>query len=261
MSDLAENFRRLPVDTRACLAFFSRLPIAAPLVEPGTQGRGLAASAAAWPLAGALIALTPAVILSLMLAFGASPLLAAIVSLAALAGITGGLHEDGLADTADGFGGGTSNAARLEIMRDSRIGSYGVLALIFVIAIRIAGLAEVSLSPATAGFTLISVAALARAGALFHWSALGHARADGIARWAGRPDSAGLAFAGVLAAPAGLILLVLFGFSAIFAVILAGLGVYLFTRLARRLIGGHTGDTIGASVLIAEALLFAGLAL
>jgi len=261
VSDTAENFRRLPADTKACLAFFSRLPIAAPLVEPGTEGRGLAAAASAWPLAGALIALTPAVILSLMLASGASPLLAAIVAFAAMAAITGGLHEDGLADTADGFGGGTSNARRLDIMRDSRIGSYGVLALIFVIAIRVAALSEVSLSPASGAFTLICVAAIARAGALYHWSALGHAREDGIARWAGRPDRAGLTFAGILAVPAALILLILFGFSAILALIVAGLGLYFFTRLARRLIGGHTGDTIGASVLIGEALLLAGLAL
>ncbi|WP_051631037.1 adenosylcobinamide-GDP ribazoletransferase [Afifella pfennigii] len=260
MSDLAEHFRRLPADARACLAFYSRLPISPPLVEPGTEPRSLADSAAAWPLAGALIALTPAVLLSFLVASGASPLIAALLALALYTALGGALHEDGFADTADGFGGGASTQERLDIMRDSRIGTYGVLALLFAIAIRVAGLAETSFDAATGAFALLCVAAIARAGAIVHWSALTHARADGVGRWAGRPDRSVLTAAMLTAVPAALLLIILFGVAALIGLLLAAGGILLFNRLAQRLIGGHTGDTLGAAVILAEALLFAGLA-
>ena len=73
-----------------------------------------------------------------------APALTAGWALAALVLLTGGFHEDGLADTADGFGGGRTRERKLEIMRDSRIGSYGALALVLSVGIRAAALATMA---------------------------------------------------------------------------------------------------------------------
>ena len=86
------------------------------------------------------------------------------------------------------------------------------------------------------------------------------ARTDGMAASAGRPDAESLAVATLVALVAAVLLLFAFKFAALLALLLAAAGVTLFSRLAERQIGGHTGDTIGASQQIAEALLFAGLA-
>ncbi|MCT8266614.1 MULTISPECIES: adenosylcobinamide-GDP ribazoletransferase [Afifella] len=259
MSSLAQHFTRLPQDLRACLAFLSRLPIRAK-PEPSEE-RPLSVSSACLPLAGMLIALTPAVILSLIISFGGSTVLAAAVALGAMALITGGLHEDGLGDTADGFGGGKTREQRLEIMHDSRIGTYALLALLFTVIIKVVALGEISQSVGVGAFSIICVAALSRALAYTHWTSLPPARTDGVASWAGWPKTADLGFAVLLSVPAILILIVMFPFTGILAIILATLGVFAFSAMARRLIGGHTGDTIGASEQIAATILFATLAL
>ena len=104
--------------------------------------------------------------------------LAAILALAAGMMMTGGLHEDGLADCADGFGGGQTRDQKLEIMKDSRVGSYGVLALILVIAARIMALAAL---PATAQslILVISLAMVSRLMMVVYLNWLPSARAEG----------------------------------------------------------------------------------
>src|SRR5579864_6859060 len=109
-----------PDDLLIAAAFLTRMPIPTPAVLPGR----LAQASWAFPLVGVGV--------------GLPTLAAALIAVAGTAALTGALHEDGLADTADGFGGGATPEAKLTIMRDSRNGAYGVLALIFSVALRAA---------------------------------------------------------------------------------------------------------------------------
>ena len=246
-------------DLRVCLAFFSRLPVGR---LPGDASP--ARSVRALPLAGALIGCFPALALSLAAAAGLPPGVAATLAVATGLAVTGGLHEDGLADTADGFGGGATRERKLAIMRDSRIGSYGVLALAVVLALRGGALAALigGRGPAAAGAATAAAAALSRALALLPMSTLPPARADGLARGFGRPSPAALWAAAVLAAVLALGLPVLAGLGAGHALLAAGVAgaaAALLTRLAAQQIGGHTGDVAGAAQQVAEAAFLVGL--
>src|SRR4051812_27609535 len=109
-------------------AFLTRIPVRKLKPHPP-----LSRAARAFPIIGAALGAGAGVLLSILVALGASPLLAAALTLAVLALTTGALHEDGLADSADGLGGGRDRQHALEIMRDSRIGTFGVLAIILVL--------------------------------------------------------------------------------------------------------------------------------
>lgn len=253
MNEIAARLRRLPADTLACLAFFSRLPTAR------GDAADLRLGAGAWPLAGLVLAVVPAAILLALRAAEVPALVAAAMALAAAAALSGGLHEDGLSDAADGLGGGRTREEKLALMRDSRLGTYGGLALVFTVLLRVAALAALAWDAAAAALALLLVGLVSRSMALWHWNALLPARSDGLAVAAGRPDWAALATGLVLGGLAALVLLVAFGGGGALALILAGLGAALFTGLCRRQIGGHTGDTIGAAQQIAETLLLVGL--
>ena len=142
-------------DFSEALALMTRLPARAP-------GARRAAAAWAWPLAGALVAGLAGLAAALALWLGLSAAVAAGLALAVQIALTGALHEDGLADCADGFWGGMERARRLEIMHDSRIGTYGVLALVLGLGLRWALLAGLF----AAGHViapLLAAAALSRA--------------------------------------------------------------------------------------------------
>jgi adenosylcobinamide-GDP ribazoletransferase len=254
MTDIGSRVRRLPADTRAALAFFSRLPVSAP---PGAFD--LHRSAGAWPLAGLIVALLPAALLLLASAIELSPLAAAFLAFALMAALTGAIHEDGLAGTFDGFGGGRTRAEKLAIMRDSRVGTYGALALLFVIAIKAASLAGIGPDAWHAAVALIGAAMVSRTLAIWHWNATLPARGDGLAWAAGRPDWLALLIAGVTGVVAAIFLLVIFDLHAVAGLLLAAVGAMLVSGLCRRQIGGHTGDTVGAIQQIAEALLLLGI--
>lgn len=187
MPALSDRIRSLPADTRAALAFFSRLPVTAP-----EAAFTLARAGGAWPLAGGLLAIAPAVVLALAVGLWLPPLIAALLALAAGAALTGGMHEDGLSDTADGFGGGRSREAKLAIMRDSRLGTFGALALILVLLLKAAALAALAPSTGAAALAIVAVAVLSRSLALWHWAGTGAARPDGLAASGGQPDAASL---------------------------------------------------------------------
>ena len=161
----------------------------------------------------------------------------------------GGLHEDGLADVADGFGGGNSRDRKLAIMRDSRIGTYGVSALIFSIGFRVAALASI----AESGFT---VSALILAGAISR-SAIGpvmallpQARPDGLSAVSGQPRSS-QAWLGVALAFA-----IAWGFAGLSDVLVAicvtAVVVTAVATIAKRQIDGQTGDVLGAVAQVGE---------
>ncbi|HSM41699.1 MAG TPA: adenosylcobinamide-GDP ribazoletransferase [Afifellaceae bacterium] len=254
MKEFQERLMRLPHDTRESLAFFTRLPV-------GSKDTltDLRISAAAWPLAGGIIVLVPAILLWLAVMAGMPSLIAAVLALALAVAITGGLHEDGLADTADGFGGGETRERKLEIMRDSRLGSYGALALIFVIMIRVMSLAMLSGEAGRGAIALFSVALVSRTLALWHWSSLEPARNEGLAFSAGRPDWRALAIGAGVGVVGLIALLFAFGTATLFAAAIAFIVTIAFTSLSKSQIGGHTGDTIGACQQVAEAALLAGL--
>jgi adenosylcobinamide-GDP ribazoletransferase len=255
MDDLATRLRQLPDDTLAALAFFSRLP-----VPQSARDFDLRRKAAGWPVAGLVLAIGPAIVFLIARAAGFPPLIAAILALALMTALTGAMHEDGLTDTFDGFGGGRTTDEKLALMRDSRLGSYGALALLFTLLGKLAALSAVGLRPGHGALALVAAAVASRALALWHWSAVPPARSDGMAHAAGQPDANALTLGLAIGGLAALVLLVFFGTAALIGVLMAGAAVGLFSDLAKRQIDGHTGDTIGAAQQIAEALLLTGLA-
>ena len=247
-------------DLARSLGFLSRLPV------PGRYFRdhdgALSRASGMFAVAGLLIALPGALVFSLLLALAVEPLMAAFVTLVVQTLITGALHEDGLSDTADGIGGGRTRERALEIMRDSRIGSYGASALVLSYGMRAAGMVSLGLTlgPVAAGAILIAVAAVSRAAMVWHWSLLPPARRDGVAASVGQPEQSAVVLALVSAA---LIAVVLVwpgaGFAALALMLaLAALATYGLTYYIGSKVGGHTGDTIGAVQQAAEIVaLFA----
>ncbi len=175
------------------------------------------------------------------------PVIAALFAVAASIAVTGALHEDGLADTADGFGGGWSAEKRLAIMKDSRIGAYGTLALVFGVALRVTALAEMPLWSGAAA--MVAAHAAARITPALVMNALPYAGDTAAMKvsYTDAPVSANdIRFALIVVVRAS----VPFAFVSILSVI-SGLllGAVLSTAIAlwaRRLIGGYTGDVLGA---------------
>jgi adenosylcobinamide-GDP ribazoletransferase len=243
-------------ETAEALRFFSRLSIpprrGAP--PPGTAPLGSALRRA--PFAGALLGLLSGLALALAAGLGAPAQVAAWLAVGLSAVVTGAMHEDGLADVADGFGGGFTRERRLEIMRDSRIGAFGAVALILSFGLRAAALTALAAAPWRAVFALAAAGAASRAACLAPLLLLPPARADGLGR-AAVPSgieareigAAALAFA---AAP----LLAGFSLSAcLLAALLAGVGVRALCVWADRMIGGQTGDVAGAAQQVAETTM------
>ncbi|WP_282604611.1 adenosylcobinamide-GDP ribazoletransferase [Pelagibius sp. Alg239-R121] len=245
-------------DLKLCLVFMTRIP--ARLDEP-TQKRSLAQASALLPFVGVAVGLTGAAVLIATQAAGLPQAVAAATAVAATILLTGALHEDGLADVADGFGGGLEKARKLEIMRDSRIGSYGVIAIGLSLILRISLIAEIARRPDSlwliAG-ALVAAHAISRGLLPMVMAALPLARCDGQAARADRPSgrNAGraLAFSLLIAAiclgPAA-------GFAAFIA---AGIAVVIMAWLAQRQIGGYTGDVLGASEQMGEIAALAAIA-
>ncbi|WP_327792084.1 adenosylcobinamide-GDP ribazoletransferase [Harenicola maris] len=218
---------------------------------------GLGRSVWAFPLAGLAVGLVSGLVLTLALSLGLPEPLAA--GLAVMTGIlaTGGLHEDGLADLADGFGGGATRAARLDIMRDSRIGSYGTLALIIGVGLRWQALTLLC-AEGGAIWAVIALAMLSRAAPAMALGLMPAARADGLGHAAALTSRSG---GGVAIAIAVICAALLLGPAPVLAVALVIAIVALATcALAMRMIGGQTGDVMGAVQQLAEIAGFLTLA-
>jgi adenosylcobinamide-GDP ribazoletransferase len=253
---------RIAADLGACLRFFSRVPV--PRLsrdDDPAAAPDFSRSAGLVPLAGAVICL-PAALVAAILANSALPPVAAgaLVLLAAVL-VTGALHEDGLADTADGLGGAHSRERRLEIMRDSRIGVFGAAALGVAIVLR-ASLygALLEFGSIGAAAALIAVAAGSRAAMVAVWHALPPARSSGLSAGAGRPSST----ARWLAIGVGGVLLLLALPAGGIGGLALGIGLAMVAAAslgyaASRLLGGQTGDILGAVQQCAEVALLVGL--
>ena len=212
-------------------------------------------SARYFPLAGQLIGtICAAVWLAASCCWPGAP--AAILAIGAGMLATGGFHEDGLADTADGLGGGQTRERRLAIMKDSRIGSFGALALIAMTVLKVACLA--SLGPWPGALALFAAHGGARAAAVVAMAALPYAGEPEAAKV--KPAPQGVRWAEALVAVLlGFWPLLLLDFRhAALGLGLAALSCSVLAMSGRRLIGGVTGDVLGAVEQIAEAALLMG---
>lgn len=240
--------RGIFADFLLATAVLTRLPVGIGVPGPGA----VAAAAWAFPLVGAGIGFIAgaAFFIAESLGIGAFP----AAFLAVLAGLaaTGALHEDGLADTADGFGGGHDRERKLAIMRDSRLGTYGVAALAFSIGLRAAAVSAIG-DPLHAGLALVAAHAAARGFLPATMRALAPARGDGLGADAGRPGPWAALFAAALGA--AIAVGCLGPVSGLVALAAAAVAVAATAALAQRQIGGYTGDVLGAFQQIGEIVM------
>ena len=243
------------------LGFLTRIPVPAKWFE-GYDG-SLSQISRAFPVAGAMSALPSLAVLAVGVILDLPILLTSAFAIAALVIVCGGLHEDGLADVADGFYGGNTAERRLEIMKDSRIGAYGAMALMFALLMRtiaLAALLQSGIFAASAG--LVAAIVAGKMALVWHWTELPSARVGGTADRVGAPTEDASIFALISGAAITLVLALLFRgvattiIAAAFA-ILASIG---FRSLSLTKISGHTGDTLGAAAIIAEIAFLTGLA-
>ena len=231
-------------DLVSAFGLLTRLPL-----PRGTAASSTGASVWAWPLVGLVIGVIGAAGYALAWRSGLSPLLAGFMAVIATAVATGGFHEDGLADTADGIGGGATAEKRLLIMKDSRIGSFGALALIASVGLRVGALAQLG-EPRLVAPAVIVAAVLGRAAMPGVVLLSSPARPGGLGAALGTLDGRRLALGGGIALLLSLVLerphAIL---EAIFATVLVVAGM---AGLGARSLGGYTGDTLGATEQLAE---------
>jgi adenosylcobinamide-GDP ribazoletransferase len=246
------------------LRFYSRLPVP-PILAGADAGLGFAAMAPAIPVAGAVIGLVAALAFALACALGLDILVASLVAVGCGVAVTGALHEDGLADMADAVFARVGAERRLEIMRDSRLGTFGVLALILAVGLRVTLVAQLALPfTSSACAALIAAGALSRGAGLMPLNLLAPARSDGAGAAAGRLPMRSFVRAALLACAIGFVVLLLgrFGIArAVYGCVAPFAASYGVTVLAREKIGGQTGDVAGAAQLAAELAVYLVLAL
>jgi adenosylcobinamide-GDP ribazoletransferase len=232
-----------------CIAgtFLTRFPF--PAVKGGDKKGALAVASRAFPVVGAAIGLISGIFLMAAAGLDLHPLACAFVALAVSALVTGALHEDGLADVADGFGSGKTAAESLKIMRDPRLGVFGVLAVVLSIGIRAGTLGGLP-GPGVAIAALIAAHALSRGLLPAVLAIMTPARKSGLAHKAGTPDDESWATALVLG---GLLAFLFLGpMGGLMAIIAAVAAVAVVVWLANRQVGGVTGDVLGAQQQMAE---------
>lgn len=245
--------RRLARDILTAFGTLTRLPL------PGRDSHdvtGQARAVWAYPLVGAAVgALAAGAWLAGQFA-ALSTDISSLLALGVLVLVTGALHEDGLADFADGLGARGGREQMLAVMRDSRIGTYGVIALILIFGLRFAGIDGLGLQYILAG--LICACVLGRAAAVTLIALLPPARRDGLGAMVANPPKssvfAALAFALVLT---GLHFPLTTALSVLGATILC---IAVVAVLAKRHAGGFTGDILGAGVLLTETVVLLVLA-
>ncbi len=227
-------------DIAAAFGLLSRLPVRT------NAARG-AAVAWAFPLVGLVLGTILAAFAFALNLAAVSPELAAGLVLFASVMLTGAMHEDGLADTVDGLWGGWDKIRRLEIMKDSQIGAYGVIALVLSLGLRWGAI--VALIRADNLLALIAVGVLSRLPMVLMMATMKNARSDGLSASVGRVKKGAVWLAFVLGAGLGLALL---GSAVIGVIVGIAIVTLVLARIAQRKIGGQTGDILGASQQVAE---------
>lgn len=243
-----DALRRVYAEVIMASVLLTRLPM--PRVDP-KEFQNAARTVWAYPLIGLVVGGLSLLAGKAFLAIGLPAGLAAAVALATTAAVTGAMHEDGLADTADGFWGAFTPENRLSIMKDSQIGTYGTLALIFVTGTRWLCYAVLL---AVAPVVLVASAMLSRATMPILMRTLPPARSDGLSRNVGKPATAAVALGFAIALFAAIVLT---GSTGAYAALAALAVTIALGLIARRKIGGQTGDVLGAAQQLSElACLF-----
>jgi len=243
------------MEIKLCLGLLTRLPVnVVATVSPSVFAR----SSRWFPMVGTLVGMLSAATLFLCILVGLPDVVAVLIAIGFSILLTGALHEDGLADVADGFGGGANSDAKLEIMRDSRVGTYGVLALIMAVGLKGALLVALMNSGLwAAAMAMIVAASASRLTPVLLMNRLPMARNDGMAVNAGKPEATSVRTACGLALAS---LLVLTGWQAMLVTIIATLAACAaIGAVARRQIGGQTGDVLGAGQQVTEICVLIGL--
>ncbi len=238
---------RIIGDIALSFVFLTRMP----LPHMDFSGRSLSSALWAAPVVGVVVALIGGIVFAVATWLGFSTGPSAALALTATMLTTFCLHEDGLGDTADGFGGGATREKKLEIMRDSRIGTYGAAALGLSILLRWTALSNLT-SVSQVFCALIAAHAASRGLIPLFMHLLPSARAEGLAANAGSP-SYETAVAGAVLGAVALLTLGIPG--ALATAIILGLWFFAFQKLCHAQIGGQTGDTIGALQQGAEIIV------
>lgn len=229
---------------RVALMFLTRLPVGHIPKPVPTIGD----AQWAYPWVGLFVGAICWGVFSVCLALGATESISAAFSFAALVLVTGGLHQDGLADFADGIGGGRNTEHCLEVMRDSRIGSFGVLALVIAVLIWIGAVGEIGAEASIGMF--LTVAIVSRATMIVLLIVLRPARPDGLGAQA---SASGVSGIWSLLLTGGLAVSVL-GSQGILVILAALVSAAFVGYSAWKRIKGHTGDVLGASQFLADTL-------
>ena len=237
------------VDLPAALGLLTRLPVVVNGDRAITRG---AASAWAYPLVGMVVGIILAALVAVMVWIGLPAGIVAGLVLAASVVITGAMHEDGLADTADGLWGGWDRDRRLAIMKDSHIGVYGVCAIALSLLLRwLALVVVISVGAHWVAFT--AVVSLCRASIVGLMAVLPHARAEGLSKSVGKPSVTSSWGASGLACCVALLV----GYPLL--ILVAGLAAVICGLVARAKIGGQTGDILGATQQVTEVTMLIAL--
>ena len=239
----------LITDFNTSLAFCTRLPLLHTAVSKGAE---IARASWAFPLVGAVVGLLGGLVCWLAAKAGLHPFLAGVLALGATMFATGCLHEDGLADTADGIGGGKTAEQKLAIMHDSHIGVYGASALMLSMMLRAGAIASLA-GPGLMAAALFAAHAGSRAALPALMRLVPPARRDGLSADVGQPPLQSV----VIAALLGLLGLIIgLGFSgALIAAALVAGATFIVGRLCLANIGGHTGDVLGTLEQLSEILI------
>jgi adenosylcobinamide-GDP ribazoletransferase len=251
MSAPDDPFQRRPgflVGFMTATGFLTRLPIDRTLHGDWS----LADSAWAFPLVGAGIGAAASFVFLLAQLVGLDDWPTALLTVLAGVALTGALHEDGLADTADGFLGGCDRETKLAIMRDSRHGTFGVLAIVFSMLLRSAALASIG-DAIHAGLALVAAHAISRAALSVAMWQMAPARAEGLGATAGTIRAPSVIGAVAIGAVIGLA--ALGPMRGAISICLAGVILFALVGIARRQIGGQTGDVLGAFQQIEEFVM------
>ncbi|HSV36289.1 MAG TPA: adenosylcobinamide-GDP ribazoletransferase [Ramlibacter sp.] len=251
--------------------FFTRMPVTGALAQwAGFSPDMLRASAAHFPGVGLLVGLVACVSFALLgLALPDSPyapLAAAVGCTIATVLLTGGFHEDGLADVADGLGGSEQRERALEIMKDSRLGSYGTLALVLGLLAKVSLLAVMAAqSPAGVLAALFAAHVVSRFWPLLLIRTLpyvGDPASTKSKPLAERIDTPALAIAGAWCiVPLAVALLVEGPAFVIAALLLSGGGLWWMRQMFRQRLQGFTGDCLGATQQVCEVAFYLGAAI
>ncbi|MBL1436293.1 MAG: adenosylcobinamide-GDP ribazoletransferase [Rhodobacteraceae bacterium] len=233
-------------DIAAAFSLLTRLPVPVDHARAGARGAG---AAWAFPIVGALLGLFAGGLGWAALSLGVSAGMAAIFVIAVQVVITGAMHEDGLADMADGMGGFTVEK-RLEIMKDSRIGAYGAIALALALLARHVGVSEMAAGDLPWAMAALGAGSRALMVAIMAW--LPNARKSGLSASAGTPEAWPALGIGLA------VCMLAFGWGGFWIFTGMALAVALVALIAKARFGGQTGDILGASQQSAEIV---GLAL